>query len=66
MILFYTKNGERGDKLQQEFDIDTLEIVSAKYIIAIRTSGIQVKSRDPKLEALEEENIIFDEHIDLT
>jgi len=67
MILFYTKNGERGEKIQQEVDIDTLEIVSTKYIIAIRTSGILVKDRDTKkILDLTQDDKVFDTNLDLT
>ena len=67
MISFYTKNGERGEKIQQEVDIDTLEIVSTKYIIAIRTSGILVKDRDTKkILDLTQDDKVFDTNLDLT
>lgn len=67
MILFYTCNGDRGDKIQQEVDIDTLEIVTSKYVIAIRTSGILVKDRNTKkLLDLTQDDKVFDTNLDLT
>ncbi len=67
MILFFTKPGESGEQIQQEINIDALEVISKKYIISIRTSGIHIKNRETNLPVdLSQDNIIFDTNLDLS
>ena len=68
MKLFYSNGrNEEGENIVEEKETDSIDIVSTKYAISIRTSGIQIKNRETGEKVdLTQENIIFDTNIDLT
>lgn len=48
-------------------ETDSIDIISSKYIISIRTSGIHIKNRETNLPVdLSQDNVIFDTNLDLT
>ncbi len=48
-------------------ETNSIDIVSTKYIISIRTSGIHIKNRETNLPVdLSQDNVIFDTNLDLS
>ena len=61
------KNQETGLQIIETKDSDALDIITTKYIISIRLSGILIKDKESKQSIdLAQDGVVFDGNIDLT
>ncbi len=68
MKLFFTSGTDQENKqIIEEKNTDAIDIVTAKYFISIRISGILIKDRENKTTIdLAQDGVVFDGTIDLT
>lgn len=67
MRIFYSVKLPEGNTDIETKEVDSIDVVSSKYIISLRLSGIQIRDKITKEEIkLQDEDIIFDGNLDLT
>ena len=66
-VFFVSGKNQENQQIIEEKDTDAIDIITTKYFISIRISGILIKDRENKTTIdLEQDGVIFDSAINLT